>query len=251
MSRREVFIPDGHESGEEMSLAQRTMYDVVRFLIEMVCRAYFRLEIHGRSNIPRRGPFIVAPIHRSYLDTPVLGAATYRRMRYMGAEKMWTNRALGWFLTAVGGFPVQRGAADRDALNVALTVVERGEPLVMFPEGTRQEGPEIHPLFDGPAYVACRTGVPIIPVGLGGTAAAMPKGSRMVRPSKMAIVIGRPIQPPPRKESGRVSRSAVRDLTARLSEAIQDLFDEAQLLVGDPNQHPWPPVPPRGGSAVD
>lgn len=245
MTRRPLHIPDGHESGEEMSRAQRTMYDVVRFLIEMVCRVHFRLEIHGRSNIPARGPFIIAPIHRSYLDTPVLGAATYRRMRYMGAEKMWTNRALGWFLTSVGGFPVQRGSADREALKVALAVAERGEPLVMFPEGTRQTGALVHPLFDGPAYVACRTGVPIIPVGLGGTEAAMPKGSRMVRPVKMAIVIGEPIAPPPRTESGRVPRSAVRELTARLSDAIQDLYDEAQVLVGQPNQHGAPEVPGR------
>lgn len=242
MSRREIHIPDGHESGERMSFAQRTMYDVVRFALEVVCRLYFRLEVHGRSNIPKRGPFIICPVHRSYLDTPVLGAATFRRMRYMGAEKMWTNRTLGWFLTSVGGFPVQRGSADREALNVALTVVERGEPLVMFPEGTRQEGPTVHTFFDGPAYVACRTGVPIIPVGMGGTAAAMPKGSRMVRPSKMVIVIGEPIQPPPRKESGRVSRSAVRELTATLSDTIQDLFDEAQLRVGRPNAHPFPPA---------
>lgn len=246
MSRREIHIPDGHESGEVLTFVQRRMYDVIRFLIEMVCRVYFRLEIHGRANIPRRGPFIIAPIHRSYLDTPVLGAATYRRMRYMGAEKMWTNRALGWFLTSVGGFPVQRGSADREALNVALTVVERGEPLVMFPEGTRQSGPVIHPLFSGPAYVACRTGVPIIPVGLGGTESAMPKGSRFVRPVKMAIVIGEPILPPPRTGGGRVSRSAVRDLTDRLSGAIQDLFDEAQLRVGQPNQHPSGVVPQSG-----
>ncbi len=236
MTRRELHIPDGHESGEELSLVQRTLYDVIRFLLEVVCRIYFRLEVRGRSNIPRRGPFIICPVHRSYLDTPVLGAATARRMRYMGAEKMWTNRALGWFLTAVGGFPVQRGSADRAALDVALTVVERGEPLVMFPEGTRQSGPRVHRLFDGPAYVACRTGVPIIPVGMGGTAAAMPKGSRFVRPSKMVVVIGAPIQPPARKESGRVSRAAVRDLTARLSDAIQDLYDEAQVLVGSPNR---------------
>lgn len=253
MSRRTLHIPDGHESGEEMSVVQRTMYDVVRFLIEMICRVYFRLSIHGRHNIPRRGPFIIAPIHRSYLDTPVLGAATYRRMRYMGAEKMWTNRALGWFLTSVGGFPVQRGSADREALKVALTVVERGEPLVMFPEGTRQTGPDIHPLFDGPAYVACRTGVPIIPVGLGGTEAAMPKGSRMVRPVKMTIVIGTPIEPPPRTESGRVPRSAVRDLTTRLSTAIQELYDEAQVLAGRPNVHLEDPAGPDviGGDSGD
>lgn len=237
MTRREIHIPDGHESGEAMSPVQKTLYAVVRFAIEVVCRLYFRLEVHGRENLPRSGAYVISPVHRSYLDTPVLGGAISRRMRYMGAEKMWTNRALGWFLTAVGGFPVQRGSADRDALNAALTVVERGEPLVMFPEGTRQSGPVVADLFDGPAYVACRAGVPIVPIGMGGTEHAMPKGRRMIRPVKMVVVIGAPLVPAPRKESGRVSRTAVRELTAALSTSIQDLFDEAQLRAGHPNDH--------------
>lgn len=237
MSRREIFIPDGHDNGEELTLAQKFMHHFVRLILEIVFRSYFRLEVHGRENIPKKGPFIISPIHRSYLDTPVIGAAVWRLMRYMGAEKMWTNRQLGWFLTAMGGFPVQRGAADREALKAALLVVERGEPLVMFPEGTRQSGPVVSELFDGPAYVSCRTLVPIIPVGLGGTERAMPKGKRFIRPVKMVVVIGTPLTPPPKKESGRVSRNGVRELTVELGHRIQDLFDEAQLRAGSPNQH--------------
>lgn len=237
MSRREIFIPDGHDNGEELSLVQKGMHHFVRLVLEVVIRLYFRLEVHGRQHIPRRGPFIISPVHRSYLDTPVIGAAIWRLMRYMGAEKMWTNRQLGWFLTAMGGFPVQRGAADREALKAALLVVERGEPLVMFPEGTRQSGPIVHELFDGPAYVSCRTGVPIIPVGLGGTELAMPKGKKFIRPVKMVVVIGEPLVPPAKKDSGRVSRNAVREMTQNLGEQIQDLFDEAQLRAGTPNQH--------------
>lgn len=237
MSRREIYIPDGHDNGEELSFAQKFMHHFVRLILEVVIRLYFRLEVHGRENIPKKGPFIISPIHRSYLDTPVIGAAVWRLMRYMGAEKMWTNRQLGWFLTAMGGFPVQRGAADREALKAALLVVERGEPLVMFPEGTRQSGPVVSEMFDGPAYVSCRTGVPIIPVGLGGTERAMPKGKKFIRPVKMVVVIGTPINPPPKKESGRVSRNGVRELTGELGQRIQDLFDEAQLRAGSPNQH--------------
>jgi 1-acyl-sn-glycerol-3-phosphate acyltransferase len=235
VSRREIHIPEGHTKGEEMTRTQYWLYGFIRALIEIFCRLYFRIEIHGRENIPRTGAFIIAPVHRSYLDTPVSGCMTTRRMRYMGAEKMWTNRALGWFLTAVGGFPVHRGTADREALKAGLTVLERGEPLVMFPEGTRQEGPVVHEMFDGPAYMAARAGVPIIPVGLGGTGAAMPKGSRFIRPVKMAIVIGEPMAPPPPKASGTVSRSAVRDLTEQLGDAIQVLYDEAQAICGAPN----------------
>lgn len=237
MNRREIYVPDGHDNGEKLTLPQKLMYHSVRLALEVLIRVYFRMEVHGRENIPKRGPFIISPIHRSYLDTPLIGAAIWRLLRYMGAEKMWTNRQLGWFLSAMGGFPVQRGAADREALKAALLVVERGEPLVMFPEGTRQSGPVVSEMFDGPAYVSCRTGVPIIPVGLGGTERAMPKGKKFIRPVKMTVVIGAPLVPPPKKESGRVSRNGVREMTVVLGERIQDLFDEAQLRAGTPNQH--------------
>ena len=218
-----------------MSRAQRALYAVIRAAIHGASRLWFRIELRGLENIPATGAFVVAPIHRSNLDTPVLACITRRRMRYMGKESLWRSRALGWLLTALGGFPVQRGTADREALKAGLACIERGEPLVMFPEGTRQVGPEVSEMFDGPAYVACRTGVPIVPVGMGGSEAAMPKGGRFIRPVKMAIVVGRPIPPPPLKESGRVSRAGVRRLTEQLGEEIQALFDEAQELAGRPN----------------
>ena len=92
VSRREIFIPEGHDNGEVLTLAQKMMHHSVRLLLEVVIRLYFRLEVHGRENIPKRGPFIISPIHRSYLDTPVIGASIWRLLRYMGAEKMWTNK---------------------------------------------------------------------------------------------------------------------------------------------------------------
>ena len=236
MTSEELHVPAGHTKGEVMSLSQRVMYTVIRALIAGACRVWFRLEVQGREHLPTEGAYIVSPIHRSNLDTPVLSAITTRRLRYMGKESLWKSRALGWLLTALGGFPVQRGHADREALKAGLACLERGEPLVVFPEGTRQFGPDMAEMFDGPAYMACRTGVPIVPIGLGNTEAAMPKGAKFIRPVKMTIVIGEPIQPPPLKESGRVSRTGVRELTAQLGDAIQVLFDEAQALAGNPNR---------------
>ncbi len=124
-----------------------------------------------------------------------MALVTPRRLRYMGKESLWKGRFGAWFLTALGGFPVKRGTADREALRACQEVLERGEPLVLFPEGTRQFGPETQHFFDGAAFLACRTGAPIVPVGLGGTEAAMPKGSKMVHPVKMTIVIGEPLVP--------------------------------------------------------
>jgi len=217
-----------HHPGERMSPSQRRLYWLIRNVIAGACRVWFRVEVVGRKNVPVHGPFVVAPNHRSNLDTPVLAVITSRILRYMGKDTLWETKPLGWLLTALGGFPVHRGTADREALHAGLACIERGEPLVMFPEGTRQTGPELAEMFDGPAYVACRTGAPLLPVGMAGTEAAMPKGAKFIRPVKVRIVVGEPINPPPRGERGRVSRRAVRDLTAQLGVSVQQLFDEAR-----------------------
>jgi 1-acyl-sn-glycerol-3-phosphate acyltransferase len=236
-----IIRPEGHEFGEQLSLGQRLFYRFMRGVVITVTKTYFRAQVVGAEHLPRQGPFILAPIHRSNLDTPFVALITARRLRYMGKESLWKGRFGAWFLTALGGFPVKRGTADREALRACEAVLRRGEPLVLFPEGTRQFGPDIQELFDGAAFLACRTGAPIVPVGLGGTEAAMPKGSKFVHPVKMTIVIGEPLVPPP--SDRRTSRKAIKALTAELSDRIQVLFDEAQDLAGRPNDHTTGPPP--------
>jgi 1-acyl-sn-glycerol-3-phosphate acyltransferase len=152
----------------------------------------------------------------------------------MGKDSIWKFAPIGWVLSALGAFPVTRGSADREALKRCIAVLEAGEPLVLFPEGTRQSGPIVQPLFDGAAYVAVKAGVPIIPVGIGGSERVMPKGSKMIYPRKCVLVVGEPIIAA-MDETGRVPRSAVKDVTSRLYEDLQRLFDEAQRLAGTPN----------------
>jgi 1-acyl-sn-glycerol-3-phosphate acyltransferase len=103
---------------------------------------------------------------------------------------------------------------------------------VLFPEGTRQSGPKVQDLFEGAAFVAARAGVPIIPVGIGGSEWAMPKGKRGIRPVKVAMVVGQPIPAPERPESGRVARRAIAETSARLHAELQDLFDDALTRAG-------------------
>jgi 1-acyl-sn-glycerol-3-phosphate acyltransferase len=127
----------------------------------------------------------------------------------------------------LGAFPVHRGRADRDAMKACTHNHNGGNPQVMFPEGTRQSGPEVQELFDGTAYVAAKTRVPIIPMGIGGSEAMLPKGAKRPRRSKLVLVVGDPIEPPAPTERGRVPRSAVGQLTERLHAELQVLFDEA------------------------
>ncbi|MGA1258397.1 MAG: lysophospholipid acyltransferase family protein [Ilumatobacteraceae bacterium] len=166
-------------------------YVIVRDILALLCKVWFRYSISGREHLPAQGPYIIAPVHRSNIDTPLSAFLTRRRVRFMGKDSLWKNAVVGRMFTLLGGFPVSRGTADVEALKRCVKVLDQGEPLVMFPEGTRQFGPTVHELFDGPAYVALKGGVPIVPVGIGVSERVMRKGSKMIRPSSnTAVTVG-------------------------------------------------------------
>ena len=213
------------------SLASRVLYRFFRNLCVIFCRTYLRMRVEGLQNVPTSGAFIVAPVHRSYLDTPIVAVVTKRRLRYMGKDPLWRNPASAWLLSSLGGFPVHRGTADREALKRCIEVLEGGEPLVLFPEGERKSGPLVHPLFDGAAYVAAKAGVGILPVGIGGSERVMPKGAKWIRPRRVHVTIGTMI-PPEQSDSGRVQRAGVKLVSDQLHEELQRLFDDAQAKEG-------------------
>ncbi|MBK9178293.1 MAG: 1-acyl-sn-glycerol-3-phosphate acyltransferase [Acidimicrobiales bacterium] len=221
------------EHSHELGPGARILYRVVRGTLAVLCRLWFRLSIEGRDRFPASGAFIVAPVHRSNLDTFVVGVAYPGRLRYLAKDSLWKHPWLGWLVGTFGGFPVKRGSADREALRTSIEVLERGEPLVVYPEGTRQAGPLVQPFFDGAAYLAGRCRVPIVPVGIGGSERAMTKGSPLIRPVKIHVIVGEPVPPPAPGPSGRVPRRAVRELSDRLHEEIQVLFDVARVRAGD------------------
>ena len=203
-----------------------------RWVVELFCRAFWRVELVGLDKVPRRGPYVIAPVHRSNVDTLLAGCLTRRRIRFMGKDSLWKYRVSGALFSSLGGFPVHRGTPDREALRTCEQALAAGEPVVLFPEGTRQSGPTVQPLFEGAVFVAARAGVPIVPVGIGGSEWAMPKGSKTLKPVKVAIVVGDPIEPPARAEGARVSRRSVAEGSALLHERLQALFDDALRRAG-------------------
>jgi 1-acyl-sn-glycerol-3-phosphate acyltransferase len=210
--------------------ADRLAYGFVRFVVTSFCRIWCRMTVEGREHIPSDRPFLLAPVHRSILDTPISSGVSRRRLRFMGADKYWKHAAFGRLLSALGGFPVTRGSADREALKRCIQVLQSGEPLVLFPEGERKSGPVVQPLYEGAAYIAVKAGVPIVPVGIGGSGRAMPKGSKFIFPRKVHVVVGAPIEP--LAVAGRVNaRTATRTLTDQLHAELQRLYDAAEKRV--------------------
>jgi 1-acyl-sn-glycerol-3-phosphate acyltransferase len=214
------------------TLGARIAYVLVRNLLLLLSKLWFRISVSGRENLPASGAYIIAPVHRSNIDTPLSSFVTRRRVRFMGKDSLWKQKQIGKFFSFLGGFPVTRGTADLEALKRCVAVLDGGEPLVMFPEGTRQSGPVLHPLFEGPAYVALKRGVPIVPVGIGGSERVMRKGSKMIWPVKCHVSIGAPIMVE-HGGDGRIDRQRMTQITSELSMRLQEVFDDARRRAGD------------------
>ena len=210
------------------------VYRVLRVVVHLVNRLYWRVEVDrvSAAAVPAEGPVILAPVHRSFIDFFIVSEVTRRKLFYMAKDDLWSSRRFGSFLESLGGFPVNRLGTDRLALDRAQEVFERGDALILFPEGTRRAGAVVEDIHEGAAFLAARTGAPIVPIGIGGSYRAMPKGSRMVRPVKIYVSVGAPLAPPPRSERGRVPRSQVHRLTTELQAALQELTDAAEARAG-------------------
>lgn len=201
-------------------------YQVVRRLLLMLAHPYLRTTVVGAERLRADGAFIIAPVHRSNLDGPLVNCLCPRTVRSLAKRQMFKGAAGTWMSAMLGGFPVHRGAGDRRSLKAAMDLLARGEPLLIFPEGTRQSGRQVGEIFGGTAFLASRAGVPVLPVGIAGTEEAMPPGARVPRRGPVTIVIGEPLLPP-KLDSGRQSSSQRNELTIRLRDAIQSAMDEA------------------------
>ncbi len=203
------------------------VYRFCRRVLLMTLFPFYNVKVTGREWMSMDGPMIVAPVHRSNLDTPIVNAISRRRVRSLAKATLFKGWFWTWFLSALGGFPVERGTADRAALGTARMLLDRGEPLLVFPEGTRQHGHVVQPLFDGAAYLSAKTGAPVVPVGVAGTEGALPSGSKIPKRTKVRVVVGEPMLPPT-SEKGRLTRSQRTEFTEQLRTRLQELYDQAR-----------------------
>jgi 1-acyl-sn-glycerol-3-phosphate acyltransferase len=202
-------------------------YRVVRRIVRALLTFWFHPSVEGPGSVPEDGPVIITPVHRSFTDFGFAIFLTDRKLFYIAKDSLWKSRLLGHFLLAMGAFPVHRESADRAAFGHAEEVLREGQVLVLFPEGTRQEGPLIGNILEGAAFLSARTGATIVPVGIGGSAKALPVGSKIPKRTKVNLFVSESIPSPPRNEKGRVPRSVVHETTVQLQAALQAAFDSA------------------------
>lgn len=184
-------------------------YAVVRVLFQPFFHVYFRYERIGREHFPKRGPVIVAANHRSFLDPFVIATMARRPMHYVAKTEIFDIPVVGRLVSMLGGFPVQRGAGDAEMIATAEAILERGDILLMFPEGTRtRPGPLGRPRR-GVGRLALETGAPVVPVAVIGTEAVR-RGWR-IRPHKVRIRAGRAMYFPRVEHPSKELAGAVTD----------------------------------------
>ncbi len=188
---------------------------------------YFRVQVHGKEHLQAPGAAILAPVHRSNLDVPLIAGHCPRRLRSLAKQAMFRGPVGRWFSSCIGAFPVQRDQLDRVALETAQTLLARGEMLLVFPEGTRGSGLAVGEVHTGCAYLATLTGAPVIPIGVAGTEEAMPPGAKLAQPRRVVLNIGEPIQPAQLTAATGEGREQRRLLSDRVRGEMQRLLEEA------------------------
>jgi 1-acyl-sn-glycerol-3-phosphate acyltransferase len=162
-------------------------------LVRGLARWFFRLEIHGESNVPLTGALVMTANHLSMLDPPLIGCACPRELRYMAKAELFRYPILGRLFRRLGGFPVERGTADVSAIRTALHHLREGRAVLLFIEGTRGTGEYLLPPTPGATLLARQSGAPVLPTAIIGTERAMPRGAKLPRPVQVKIAFGKPI----------------------------------------------------------
>jgi 1-acyl-sn-glycerol-3-phosphate acyltransferase len=174
-------------------MASFIVYTTFRFLFWVYFKLFHRLRISGRKNIPSRGAFLVASNHSSYFDPILLGVSTHRFLRYLARDTLFRTPFSAWVMTNVRSIPLKRQEGDIGTLRTSINILKKGEPLVIFPEGTRTPDGELKEAKRGIGFLVAKANVPVVPAYVGGTLAALPKWAKRPRLYPIMVYFDKPV----------------------------------------------------------
>jgi len=164
-------------------------YYVIRALLWLLLKVFWRMEIIGIENLPESGGLIIASNHVSYLDPAVLAASLNRKIYFITKKEVFKNGFVSFIFKNLNAISVDRENADILALKKAINILREGKVLGIFPEGSRSSNGELQELKLGAIRIAMKTGVPILPVGIIGTHKIYPRGIKLPILFKYKIIV--------------------------------------------------------------
>jgi 1-acyl-sn-glycerol-3-phosphate acyltransferase len=213
------------------------VYRLARAILIPWLRHWFRWHIEGLEHLPRRGPALLAFNHIAYLDPLAIAVVVDRagrRPRFLTKSELFRDRRIAWALRGTGQIEVKRGTSDATkALEDALQALERGEIVVIFPEGTVTTKEDLSPLpaKSGVARLSLASGVPVTPCGIWGTANIWPKGqrNRWTPRQLIAVQVGSPL----RLDADPEEPATMPKAAGAIQREIARLVDGLKPLVAD------------------
>jgi len=214
-----------------MSFSDRFLYWSAWILCRVIFTLYNRMAVMGlKRALKNDGPVIIAANHCSNLDPIIIGCAYPRRLRYLAKSSLFKIPLLGTLIKWLGAIPAKRedvqGAAS--ALKQLISILEAGESVLVFPEGSRSSDGKLQPLEEGVAMLSAKTGAVIIPVRVDGTFKALPKYAKVFKPYKIIVDFGEAIDPKNFKEKSSSSKELRRLITEEVAKRLSALREEVE-----------------------
>jgi 1-acyl-sn-glycerol-3-phosphate acyltransferase len=166
------------------------VYWPVRWVVKPAILVYFRLRRLGTEHVPDGG-VILASNHRSFLDPFAIGCCIGRPIYFVAKQELFKNPMLGWLLNCLGAFPIRRGASDEESMDTALALLERGQAVVIFPEGTRIRTGSLARPKRGVGRLALQSGKPVVPIAV--TNSENVRRGWRIKPVKVHLRCGPPL----------------------------------------------------------
>jgi glycerol-3-phosphate dehydrogenase (NAD(P)+) len=191
------------------------VYWPARWVLATAIRVYFRLRRLGHGHIPAGG-VILAANHRSFLDPFVIGCCLRRPIYFVAKRELFEKPLTGWFLNCMGAFPIRRGESDEQSMETALALLERGQAVVIFPEGTRIRSGSLAAPKRGVGRLALQSGKPVVPIAITGSEHA--RRGWLIKPAKVKVRCGAPLTFPRVEDP---SPHLAREVTARIWPCVE------------------------------
>lgn len=201
-------------------------YAVFHLIFFIIAKVFFRVKVIGHSNIPKKGGVIIASNHVSYLDPPFVGCVISRRVNYMARDDLFRNPVFAWILRKWKAFPVKRGTGDSGAIKEAVRRLKKGEPMLLFPEGTRSRDGRLREGKAGVGMIVALSGAKVVPAYIKGSEEVLPRDSKRLRFKKVIVSFGKPIDFTWMIEENRGNKDLYSDISKRIMEGIAELKEE-------------------------
>lgn len=190
-----------------------------------VYATYFRWQHFNSERVPKKGPVILASNHASFVDPPLVGAATTRGINYLARESLFRFPLLGWLLRRWNSVPVDREGGGAAGLRAILDRLLAGGAIILFPEGTRTRDGKLQTARSGIGLTVIKSTAVVLPVRVFGTYEAYGRHMKIPKPRRIAVKFGRPM------DFSALRAEAKTSSKARLKEIYQEVADEIMAAI--------------------